>query len=240
MKRSLYLVLLITGCQFSVKGFKVSPDDMSGAVDDLAKPPDLSQPDLTPKAPDLLLPFGPSSDVAENVLATWGVGESSSNTPVPCNPMNLGFVTLAADITNVHTGTEAVRVSYTNVNYFQAVYPMGGALWDLSRRTGLDVFIQAVLGSGYAGWSPAGPTLILCGPPGVYREISPTFDQLGATSSAYTELQIPLAGGNGWTAVDTIGFQLSQVTSFELHFDPNCNTCAVSSVTVWIDDAFFY
>jgi hypothetical protein len=209
-------------------------DDLTESSD-LELLPDLGSTDLA------MINHGPGSDVAENVLATWDVGESASDTPVPCNPMNLGHVTLTADTSTVKAGAQAVNIAYISASYFQAVYPKGlGASWDLTTRTGLEVWIEATEPVDYAGWSPPGPTLILCGPSGAYREISPSSDQLGATSSAYTRFLIPLSTGGIWTSSDVGGFSLSKVNWFELHFDPSCGTCTISSLTVRIDDAFFY
>jgi len=177
------VLLLLAGCQFSVRAVPLPSlpylaESAPGHVDDLAavddlsvavEPPDLTTladltalPDLTPP-PDLAMPnFGPSSDVAEDVVNTWDVGESTNDTPVPCNPMNMGRVTLSADRV-VKVGAEAVNLAYTASSYFQAVYPKGfGAHWDLRTRTSLEAWVQAVQPAGYGGWSPGGPTLILC------------------------------------------------------------------------------
>jgi hypothetical protein len=250
------VILLLAGCQFSVRGLPLPSPDLAqvgpGPVDDLAAVPDLSVsddlavelPDLTPlpdlaTLPDLTVDPGPSSDVAEDVLATWDVGESTNDAPVPCAPMNLGHLALTADSTVV-AGREAVNIAYTASSYFQAVYPKGlGASWDLRGRTSLEAWVQAVEPMGYGGWSPAGPTLMLCSPGGGYRAISPTIDQLQPSANAYTQLLIPLSTSGGWIATD-VNFDASHVTGLELHFDPLCGACAITSVTVRIDNVFFH
>jgi hypothetical protein len=260
----LLVLLLITGCHFSIRGLALAEDagveDLSGniddlaivddlsAVEDLAAPdlamPDLAMPDLGPppdlEMPDLAVDPGPSSDVAENVLATWDVGESTNDTPVPCNPMNLGHITLTAD-NMVQAGVQALNLAYTSTAYFQAVYPKGlTANWDLRGRSSLEVWVQAIEPGGYGGWIPAGPSLVLCSPAGGYRIISPSSDMLGSTSGGYAQLLIPLSTAGLWTATDMNGFDLSHVTGLELHFDPQCGTCTVSSVTVRVDNVFFH
>jgi len=242
------------GCHFDVEGLDLGAgtDDLAVAdlaldlaVDlalaDLTAVPDLSNVDLL-VPPDLARSHGPSTDVAENVLGGWTVGESTNDVPVPCNPSNpLGRVTLSAELTQLKAGSEAVHLGYTQSNDFQAVYPSGlNASWDLSTRTGLHVWIHATEGAGYGGWSPAGPTLILCGPGGAYRTISPIVDALGGAAGAYTQMQIPLAGGGNWISTNMGGFDLTQVRGFELHFDPLCGACTLTSSDVWLDDAYFY
>src|SRR6185295_10472711 len=131
---------------------------------------------------------GPSSDVAEDVLATWDVGESTNDSIVGCAPMNtLRNVTLSAETGAVVAGTQAVGLAYNGANYFSATYPKGlGASWDLTARSGLQVSIQAIEPVSYGGWSPPGPTLVLCSAAGGYRSVGPAIDQLGGTAAAYT------------------------------------------------------
>ncbi len=235
------MLVVCAGCHFDIQGLELAVTEL-GATDfgvdlatDLQPPPPDLQPDMTRS-------HGPSTDVAENVLSTWTVGESTNDTTVPCNPNNtLGRVTLLAEMAQLKAGSQAVHLAYTQANYFQAEYPTGlTANWDLSTRAGLNVWVHATLGTGYTGWSPSGPTLILCGPGGAYRTISPILDGLGGAAAAYTQMQIPLGGGGNWFSVDSGGFNLNQVRGFELHFDPLCGLCTLSSTDVWLDDAYFY
>src|SRR5437016_1913206 len=63
------------------------PVDLAGGAADLAPPRDLAPAaDLLP-APNI----GPGSDVAEQVMATWDVGESVDNNVEACNPMKRGL-----------------------------------------------------------------------------------------------------------------------------------------------------
>jgi hypothetical protein len=199
-------------------------------------------PDLAMAPPDLRRPNGPGADVAEAVLATWDVGESLDNNLAPCNPVKRGLVSLASEMGRVKVGKEAVRVDYgpDGINYFQAVYPKGGkAGWDLSGRTGVTFLLDAQLPPTFSGWSPAGPTVVLCGPNGSYRVLSPAGNLLPRDGLGYLPVMVPLAGGGSWLTQDAGGFSLAQVDSIELHANPLKNL-GTGTCHVWLDDVRFY
>jgi hypothetical protein len=248
---ALVLIAGAGGCQFQLEGIEpVDRGIILGPGPDLAAP-DLAEaadlaipPDLRP-APDLENP-GPSGDVAEDVLAQWEVGESLSDAIEPCAPIRRNNVTLASEGKVVAAGKEAVRVDYKNSMpyYFQAVYPKAGnAGWDLTSRTGVAFQLAAALPMTYAGWSPAGPTIVLCGQMGGYRRIDPMVNQLPTTLGPYSAQMAPLQGGNGW-AIQDVGldggvFSLTNVSSIEFHVDPS-RGAGMGDCALYLDDVHFY
>ncbi len=220
-----------------------------GELHDLALASDFSVPDLKmPRdqaiARDLAANIGPSSDVAENVLNTWTVAQSASDTIEPCIQATLGTVSLAADTTKVETGTQAVRVDYgpDTHYYFDAAYPKtrdGG--WNLTGRTGLEVWTTAQLPASYTAWQPVAPELILCGHGGGYRRLSPTANHEPRNSDPYVQLMIPLAGSAEWVKTDVGGFDISDVDVLEIHLNPQQQTPTTGAQTqVWFDGVRFY
>jgi hypothetical protein len=214
------------------------PGDAPAWIADLSsrRPRDLSAP------PDLYPINGPTWDVAENVLATWDVGESTNDTIEACNPVKRGKVSLAAETSAVETGAQAVRVNYgpDGSYYFQALYPKTRkAGWDLASRTGIDFWVDAEVPKNYGGWSPPGPTVVLCGANGSYRSLSPVNNHLTTTFSAYQEQRVPLAGDAEWVAVDSGSFSLTHVDSIEFHADP-LRGVGTGVCHFWLDGVRFY
>jgi len=183
---------------------------------------------------------GPGTDVAENV-ANWAAAESPDNTPSPCSTANFGSVWVSAGAApNVVAGTTSVVVDYNYNVYFQCVFPASrDANWDLSRRSGLHFWVRhGTLPSYVTGWQYNAPLVVLCGPSGTYRVLTPSANHLGTT---FAETLVPLAGGSGWTAKDTQGFSLSTVRFVEFHQNPECVAYSNGGyVSVYYDDVRFY
>ncbi|MSP61384.1 MAG: hypothetical protein EXR72_13765 [Myxococcales bacterium] len=223
---------LVGACTARNPDYRSFPAE-AGALSDGGR--DLAGLDLT--ARDLSLLPG---DVAEDVLATWEVGESENDTIVPCNPVARGHVALAKETMRVREGAEAVRVSYDGVSYFQAATPKSrNAGWDLTGRSGLSFFLDAQQGPNYGGWDPAGPTVVLCGQNGSYRRLQTQMNRLPRAPAGYVEIKIPLVGGAGWNAADVGGFSLARVNSVEFHADP-LKGAGTGNATLWLDGVRFY
>jgi hypothetical protein len=151
-------------------------DLAAAAIRDLAA---VNPPADLPASPDGPPPPQPG-DLAENVLATWDVGESLTDEVEPCNPVRRGRVDLVADAGKVKSGTQAVRVLYgpDGSKYFQAIHPRTrNADWNVAGG-GLALWIDAQLPKGYLGWAPPGPTVVLCSTNGGYRRLDPMANQL--------------------------------------------------------------
>jgi hypothetical protein len=212
-----------------------------GGVVDASVPKDMTTP-----VPDLSgvdfsgINNGPAPDVAENVALDWDVGESASMNPEACAPVKRGNVTLVADAMHTKVGNQSVRVDYTSINYFQAVYPKGeNANWDLTTRNGVDVWIDGNEPMNAQGWMPNSPTIILCGAFGTYRRLDPTMNLLPKVTSGFVELKVPLAGGAGWTKTDIGMFNVNKVRSIEFHANP-LRGPAVGPIQMWLDGVGFY
>jgi hypothetical protein len=185
---------------------------------------------------------GPSVDVAET-LSDWGVSEAVGDVVAPCSDATLGLVSLASETAApyVVAGASAVRVNYgpSGAAYFAARYPAArDAGWDLSTRTGLSMVMSGMQPSTYGGWSPAAPTVILCGRDGGYRQLDPLTPLLPADGGSVA-LQVPLRGDGGWSSIDVGPFDLSTVDSFEVHADP-ARGAGTGTCSLWLDDAHFY
>jgi hypothetical protein len=216
--------------------FSLAPD--GGFVVTFDAPP-ADPPDFA-RGPDFAVDNGPGSDVAENVESTWEVGEAAGDAIQPCNPMATGNVSLAGDRSRVATGAESVRVDYGASYYFEAAYPRGRtARWDLTSRTGVAFLLDASLGQFFGGWQPDGPTVVLCGDGGAYRRFDPPMNLLPTSASGFTELRVPLAGGGGWTSMDSGAFNLARVHSIEWHADP-LRGAGQGPARIWLDNVRFY
>lgn len=210
---------------------------------DLAAAGDLAAPDLAAldlAAPDLAARAGPTGDLAENVAATWGVGESQSNSVEPCAPVARGKVALAVETMKVMAGAQAVRVDYgpDGAKYFQAFCPKTrDADWDLSHQTVLAFWLDAGLPQSYVGWDYPGPTVVLCSDGG-YRRLDPAQNLLPKSPAGYVGVQVPLAGGGAWKATDVGAFDPTHVRSFELHMNPDRQN-GTGDCHVWFDGVHF-
>jgi hypothetical protein len=209
---------------------------------------DLWRPDMARSFDAAALDFatigniGPSTDVAENVLTTWTIGESLSDAIQPCNPVQHGSVTLVADTSMVKVGTEAVRLDYgpNSHYYFDAVYPATrNAGWNLSTRTGTQFWTTGALPTSYVAWQPGGPELVLCSATG-YRRYTPMNNHEPRNSDPYVFLQIPIGGSAEWVMTDNGTFDITAVNSLEIHLDPQAAGTGMGTVQVWYDGVSFY
>lgn len=186
---------------------------------------------------------GPSQDVTEE-LASWAPAEAVGDVVEPCSDATLGFVSLDAETAApwVSAGTQSIRVSYgpSRAAYFSAHYPASrDAGWDLTNRTTLNLAVSAAQPATYGGWSPAGPTVVLCGRDGGYLRLDPLSTTLLATDGGTTPLTVPLAGDGGWRATVVGPFDLQTVDSLEVHVDP-ARGAGTGTCTLWLDDVRFY
>ena len=186
---------------------------------------------------------GPAQDATE-VISSWAASEALGDAVEPCSDVTRGLVTLAAETSApwVLAGTQSVRVSYgpNGAAYFGAHYPAArDAGWDLSTRSTLSFVVSAAQPSTYGGWSPAGPTVVLCGRDGGYLRLDPLVATLLATDGGTTALAVPLAGDGGWTATVVGPFDLGTVDSLEVHLDPS-RGAGIGTCTLWVDDVRFY
>lgn len=176
-------------------------------------------------------------DYAEDVAATWDVGEATGQTIQACSPMKRGKVALAADSAHRRVGATAARIDYgpNGMNYLQAVYPRTrDGSWDATVQKTADFWIDAQLPGSYMGWDPIGPTLVLCNAAGKYRRLDPDTNRLPREIDSWTRLRVPLAGGDGWKAQDVGGFDPRAVKWVEFHVDPYRNN-GTGTCRLWID-----
>lgn|GEM_PF-5133776 len=223
------------------------PDN--GVLADMTLPPDFAHPPTDFSGVDLsgvdfaIANPGPTNDVAEDVVNTWLVGESLTDTLQACNPVTHGTVSLAAETSMVKVGTQAVRIDYgPNTHYyFDAVYPKSrDAGWNLSGRTGLQMWLTAQLPVSYIAWQPVAPELVLCSRAGGYRRMAPTTNHTNRNAEPYVQLQIPLLAGTGWNQTDVGNFDITNVDSIEIHLDPQAAANGMGDIHVWIDGVGFY
>lgn len=185
---------------------------------------------------------GPATDVAE-LASDWAVSEAVGDVAAPCSDATLGLVSLASETSApwVVSGTRAVKVNYgpDGAAYFAVRYPATrDAGWDLSTRTGLSMVVSGLQPSTYGGWSPAAPTLILCGRDGGYRKLDPLTPLL-PTDGGSVALQVPLDGDGGWSSTEVAPFDLRTVDSFEVHADP-ARGAGTGMCSLWLDDVHFH
>lgn len=202
------------------------------------------EPDADAPTVDLAQPSnaGPDYDVAENVTL-WGGFESNlvgvSFSACPKTQPDSTYVTVAEDSYH-QAGQRSIRVEYGpgRKNDFAAFYPKTrSGDWDVTRREGLSLFIDAALPAGSKGWSPS-PTIVLCTTIG-YRKIEPLANLAPTQRSAFIPMNVPLDGNANWTATDVNLPDLHHVTAIELHFQP-ASAGPQDKATAWLDDVRFY
>lgn len=182
------------------------------------------------------------TDLAEDIAATWDVGESQTDEIEPCNPVQRGRVMLIADAGKVKVGQQAVRVLYgpDGSKFFQALHPKArNADWNLAKYTGLALWLDGALPQGYGGWIPAGPTVVLCSANGGSRRLDPAANHVPQSGTGYIELKLPVAGGTGWKSTDAKNFDPAHVRWIEIHVDPERGT-GKGNCTLWLDGVRFY
>jgi hypothetical protein len=208
------------------------------AVVDLAGR-DLAERDLA-ASPDLGGRLPIEVDVAEDASA-WDVGESQDDEIDACDPQRRGKVSLAGDPQHRVLGAASIRVDYGPgaSSYFQAVYPRTrDAGWDLSRYAALSLVVAAELPRSYQGFSPPGPTIVLCAKDG-YRRLDPVVNLLPRDGIGWVPLTVPLDGGGAWRVNDDGDFDLGAVDSLEIHADPQRGS-GNGVVRLWVDAVRFY
>jgi len=84
-----------------------------------------------------------------------------------------------------------------------------------------------------AGWQ-SGPVIVLGSPNGTITYTPPQLLLPTSASAGWTFIEVPLAGGNGWTMTNA-GGSLSQVNWVELHADT-----WDAGFDIWVDAVSFY
>lgn len=186
---------------------------------------------------------GPAQDATE-VISSWAATDAVGDAVEPCSNAAVGLSSLAAETAApwVLVGTQSVRVTYgpNGAAYFGAHYPASrDAGWDLTSRSTLNLAVSALQPASYGGWSPAAPTVVLCGRDGGYLRLDPLSATLLPTDGGTSALAVPLAGDGGWTATVVQPFDLTTVDSLEVHIDPS-RGLGTGTCVMWLDDVRFY
>jgi len=113
----------------------------------------------------------------------------------------------------------AVRFESDAAFDFAAVVPATGALSaDLSSATHLAFFVRAANPNENGGWQGNVPVVVLEGPGGAIRYAPETEGVLPTDGTEWAWVEIPLAGGGGWTRTAD-GGSLDEVDRVEIHVD---------------------
>jgi hypothetical protein len=215
--------------------------DLARASDGAALPDLATLPDLAVSGDFAGVNTGPSSDVAEDVVNTWTVGESVNDAIAPCNPQQRGNVSVVGDVNHKMVGAQAAQGINNGNNFFGLAYPKGmNAGWDLSSRTGVEFYVDGQMPVSYVSWTPAAPTVVLCGPNGAYRQLQPMNNILPRNGNGYVKVDLPLVGDGNFIVTDVKGFSLTQVNSIEFHADPMRENGILGPTSLWIDGLKFY
>lgn len=225
---------VIDNPDYAATSYRDSGENPDGATDallavDLAQPPNP----------------GPATDVAEDATKWGGFESPSANGSYSlqvCPKIQLDptHVALTTDSSHHQTGLSSIRVDYGPglQSDFAVVYPKTrSGDWNITRREGLALFLDAALPMGYTGWVP-GPTLILCTSTG-YRKIEPTAPLVPDMRSAFIPINVPLTDSPSWQHSDSGIPDLTHVSAIEVHFRP-LRDHGQGTVSVWLDGVSFY
>jgi hypothetical protein len=199
MRRVLPLLLLACSCDFELYplavdgGFDLSILD--GPARDFAYNPDA----LTGDGGLRLCPGGVLAvhvgDIAEGDVSRWG---AQALPPLTASPAT---TTVSADSSRVVEGAISVRLDSTNAQAALFYPAERNAAWDLTLYATLKLQITADNTSAPSdpGWDGPQPHILILTDRNNYYELIPETDLLPRRPGPYATLQVPLAGGAGWS-----------------------------------------
>jgi parallel beta-helix repeat protein len=185
---------------------------------------------------DVIVTDGLLGSVAtQNIAVVPGgtrVGDASSSWTYQCQTGdNCGATTFVDDPAGIEGS--AVHVSTGAAFDFAMVTPPAKNLGlNASGKSKLGFFVKANNQSP-VGWQ-AGPVIVLGSPSGTITYTPPQLLLPTTVAAGWSFIEVPLAGGNGWTVTNG-GGSLSQVNWVEIHADT-----WDAGFDIWVDALSFY